>query len=78
MEHTGGADGAGGADCADRTWETVGRLHSWLHENSRYPPEQEVLLRVLKLSEEVGEVAQAVIGAKGQNPRKGTSHSCYL
>ncbi|MGW7467262.1 MazG-like family protein [Streptomyces xantholiticus] len=63
MEHT------------DHSWETVGRLHAWLHENSKYPPEQEVLLRVLKLSEEVGEVAQAVIGAKGQNPRKGTTHS---
>ncbi|GGW30944.1 MazG-like family protein [Streptomyces xantholiticus] len=63
MEHT------------DHNWETVGRLHAWLHENSKYPPEQEVLLRVLKLSEEVGEVAQAVIGTKGQNPRKGTTHS---
>ncbi|ALC23538.1 MazG-like family protein [Streptomyces pristinaespiralis] len=63
MEHT------------DTGWETIGRLHDWLHENSKYPPEQEVLLRVLKLSEEVGEVAQAVIGAKGQNPRKGTTHS---
>jgi len=56
-------------------WESVGRLHAWLQENNTHPPEQEVLLRVLKLSEEVGEVAQAVIGAKGQNPRKGTTHS---
>lgn len=63
MEHT------------DTGWETIGRLHDWLHENSEHPPEQEILLRVLKLSEEVGEVAQAVIGVKGQNPRKGTTHS---
>jgi NTP pyrophosphatase (non-canonical NTP hydrolase) len=56
-------------------WESVGRLLAWLREHNTYPPEQEVLLRVLKLSEEVGEVAQAVIGAKGQNPRKGTTHS---
>ncbi|MES4887502.1 MazG-like family protein [Streptomyces sp. NPDC096012] len=34
-----------------------------------------VLLRVLKLSEEVGEVAEAIIGATGQNPRKGVTHS---
>ncbi|MER6558204.1 MazG-like family protein [Streptomyces sp. NPDC001027] len=34
-----------------------------------------LLLRVLKLSEEVGEVAQAVIGATGQNPRKGVTHT---
>jgi NTP pyrophosphatase (non-canonical NTP hydrolase) len=30
---------------------------------------------MLKLSEEVGEVAQAVIGATGQNPRKGVTHT---
>ncbi|WP_393099211.1 MazG-like family protein [Streptomyces sp. LN325] len=36
---------------------------------------EELLLRILKLSEEVGEVAQAVIGATGQNPRKGTTHT---
>lgn len=30
---------------------------------------------MLKLSEEVGEVAEAVIGATGQNPRKGASHT---
>lgn len=30
---------------------------------------------MLKLTEEVGEVAQAVIGATGQNPRKGVTHS---
>ncbi|UYQ61803.1 MazG-like family protein [Streptomyces peucetius] len=59
----------------DQSWESVERLHAWLRESNTYPPEQEVLLRVLKLSEEVGEVAQAVIGAKGQNPRKGTTHS---
>lgn len=29
------------------------------------------LLRVLKLIEEVGEVAEAIIGCQGQNPRKG-------
>ncbi len=34
-----------------------------------------LLLRILKLSEEVGEVAEAVIGATGQNPRKGFSHT---
>ncbi|MEV5779688.1 MazG-like family protein [Streptomyces sp. NPDC048448] len=36
---------------------------------------EELLLRILKLSEEVGEVARAVIGATGQNPRKGTTHT---
>lgn len=59
----------------DDTWTTVTRLHDWLTAHQDLPPGQEILLRVLKLSEEVGEAAQAVIGATGQNPRKGTSHS---
>ncbi|MFI8324991.1 MazG-like family protein [Streptomyces sp. NPDC085529] len=59
----------------DDTWTTIARLHDWLTTHQQLPPGQEILLRVLKLSEEVGEAAQAVIGATGQNPRKGTSHS---
>ncbi|MFF6885682.1 MazG-like family protein [Streptomyces sp. NPDC012421] len=59
----------------DDTWTTITRLHDWLTAHQDLPPGQEILLRVLKLSEEVGEAAQAVIGATGQNPRKGTSHS---
>ncbi|NEY35748.1 hypothetical protein GTU99_26905 [Streptomyces sp. PRKS01-65] len=47
----------------------------WLEANRRADGDEEVLLRVLKLSEEVGEVAQAVIGATGQNPRKGVTHT---
>ncbi|MEU9148564.1 MazG-like family protein [Streptomyces sp. NPDC048349] len=38
-------------------------------------PEESHLLQVLKIGEEFGEAAQAVIGAKGTNPRKGRSHS---
>ncbi|MFF3242366.1 MazG-like family protein [Streptomyces sp. NPDC002870] len=59
----------------DPIWNTVGRLHAWLDAESELPPQQETLLRMLKLSEEVGEVAQAIIGATGQNPRKGSTHS---
>ncbi|GAA3396235.1 MazG-like family protein [Streptomyces roseoviridis] len=57
------------------TWPTIARLQEWLTAHQDLPPEQEILLRVLKLSEEVGETAQAVIGATGQNPRKGRSHT---
>ncbi|MFF3780277.1 MazG-like family protein [Streptomyces sp. NPDC001933] len=57
------------------TWRTIDELHGWLDAETGIPPEQDLLLRMLKLSEEVGEVAQAVIGAAGQNPRKGASHS---
>ncbi|WP_405808629.1 MULTISPECIES: MazG-like family protein [unclassified Streptomyces] len=62
-------------DTMDPIWDTVDRLHGWLEAESELPPQQEVLLRMLKLTEEVGEVAQAIIGATGQNPRKGTTHS---
>ncbi|MEU6847050.1 MazG-like family protein [Streptomyces sp. NPDC046716] len=56
-------------------WATVDRLRAWLDESNGQPPREALLLRVLKLSEEVGEVAEAVIGAVGQNPRKGLSHT---
>ncbi|MFD5327612.1 MazG-like family protein [Streptomyces sp. NPDC127092] len=70
---------AGTADAADAAaqdpWPTIARLHAWLTAHQKLPRSEEILLRVLKLSEEVGEAAQAVIGATGQNPRKGTSHT---
>lgn len=56
-------------------WDSVDGLHAWLNTHSAVDGREALLLRVLKLSEEVGEVAQAVIGATGQNPRKGTTHS---
>ena len=60
----------------DDLWESIDRLQDWLvsAQPSR-PPQEALLLRMLKLSEEVGEVAEAVIGATGQNPRKGASHT---
>ncbi|MFD8572560.1 MazG-like family protein [Streptomyces sp. NPDC057694] len=63
------------ADPDAALWTTVDRLRAWLDDNNRKPPHEALLLRVLKLSEEVGEVAEAVIGAVGQNPRKGHSHT---
>ncbi|WCD84577.1 hypothetical protein KPP03845_100900 [Streptomyces xanthophaeus] len=38
-------------------------------------PQESHVLQVLKIGEEFGEAAQAVIGVKGTNPRKGQSHS---
>ncbi|MEV7470585.1 MazG-like family protein [Streptomyces kronopolitis] len=68
---------SGGAAPLDTTavWDAVDEIVHWLDRESGLPPEQERLLRLLKLSEEAGEVAQAVIGATGQNPRKGRSHT---
>ncbi|MFF0183953.1 MazG-like family protein [Streptomyces sp. NPDC005244] len=68
------ADPAGAPAGAD-PWEAIDRLHGWLDANRAHGGREGLLLRVLKLSEEVGEVAQAVIGATGQNPRKGVSHT---
>jgi NTP pyrophosphatase (non-canonical NTP hydrolase) len=57
------------------TWDIVDRLVDWLDDASLLSPGDEKLLRIIKLSEEVGEVGQAVIGATGQNPRKGVTHT---
>lgn len=55
-------------------WSTIRDLVAWLDaQNGR--TDNEIGLRILKLSEEVGEVAQAWIGVQGQNPRKGVTHS---
>jgi NTP pyrophosphatase (non-canonical NTP hydrolase) len=57
------------------TWGTVGRLVEWLDEESPVPPQVSRLLRVLKITEEAGEVAEAIHGVTGSNPRKGHSHT---
>lgn len=58
----------------DPTWTTIRRLVEWLDTaNTRSP--HETAMRLMKLSEETGEVMQAYIGATGQNPRKGLTHS---
>ncbi|MGW0880429.1 MazG-like family protein [Streptomyces sp. NPDC002671] len=56
-------------------WSAVDELWDRLESTSTHTGTENVLLRVLKLSEEAGEVAQAVIGATGHNPRKGFSHT---
>lgn len=59
---------------APAQWSTIRELVAWLDgQNGR--TDQEVTHRILKLAEEVGEVAQARIGMIGQNPRKGVSHT---
>lgn len=55
-------------------WAAIQRLVAWLdQENGR--DDREISLRILKLTEEAGEVAQAWIGVQGQNPRKGVTHT---
>ncbi|NDZ77011.1 hypothetical protein G3I19_00430 [Streptomyces sp. SID10853] len=57
------------------TWQTIAHLAGRLEDHSTLPRDQRILLQLLKIQEEAGEVAEAVIGATGQNPRKGHSHS---
>lgn len=57
------------------TWQTISRLAERLEDHSTLPHDQRILLQLLKIQEEAGEVAEAVIGAMGQNPRKGHSHT---
>jgi NTP pyrophosphatase (non-canonical NTP hydrolase) len=60
----------------DTLWSDIEALWTWLESNRQdADSRQTLLLRLLKLSEEVGEVAEAAIGAMGQNPRKGASHT---
>ncbi|MFI6355564.1 MazG-like family protein [Streptomyces sp. NPDC050743] len=56
-------------------WPAVDELWSRLEATREHAGQEGVLLRVLKLSEEVGEVAEAIIGTTGQNPRKGVTHT---
>jgi NTP pyrophosphatase (non-canonical NTP hydrolase) len=56
-------------------WDSVDRLVAWLDQGSELPPETKTMLQILKITEEAGEVAEALIGVTGQNPRKGFSHT---
>jgi NTP pyrophosphatase (non-canonical NTP hydrolase) len=56
-------------------WETVGELVAWLDEATPLDRRLEVAMRIGKLSEETGEVHEALTGVLGANPRKGHSHS---
>jgi len=58
------------------TWASVERLRQWLDDEAPSVSAGDPrLLRVLKIGEEFGEVAEALHGALGANPRKGASHT---
>jgi NTP pyrophosphatase (non-canonical NTP hydrolase) len=60
----------------DHQWDQVQQLRGWLDDNMADALSGDVqLLRILKISEELGEVAEALHGVTGANPRKGASHS---
>lgn len=55
-------------------WDTIRRLVAWL-DQANGTGEHETAMRLMKLTEEAGEVMQAYIGTVGQNPRKGVTHT---
>ncbi|WP_433824765.1 MazG-like family protein [Actinoplanes sp. CA-015351] len=55
-------------------WTEAKRWRAHLDERNG-TSELEQTLRILKLTEESGEAAQAWIGLLGQNPRKGVTHT---
>jgi NTP pyrophosphatase (non-canonical NTP hydrolase) len=57
-------------------WDVIECLAARLeNHSSALPPDQRRILQILKITEEAGEVAEAVFGATGQNPRKGHTHT---
>jgi 8-oxo-dGTP pyrophosphatase MutT (NUDIX family) len=56
-------------------WQVIGHQKAWLDSHPDSDPALAVPLRVLKITEEAGEAAAALIGVTGQNPRKGRSHT---
>ncbi|WP_042404742.1 MazG-like family protein [Streptacidiphilus carbonis] len=50
-------------------WDTLRELVAWL-DRSNGNGEHETAMRLLKVTEEAGEAAQAYITSRGQNPRK--------
>ncbi|WP_445520504.1 MazG-like family protein [Streptomyces sp. NEAU-174] len=54
-------------------WVAARRSAAWL-DAANGASERETQMRLMKISEELGEVMQAYIGAVGQNPRKGITH----
>ncbi|WP_250008478.1 MazG-like family protein [Actinoplanes sp. M2I2] len=59
---------------AESVWDGVLEARRWLDGVNGTAP-LEVTCRILKVTEEAGEAAQAWIGLLGQNPRKGVTHS---
>ncbi|WP_434090328.1 MazG-like family protein [Micromonospora avicenniae] len=57
-----------------RVWATARAFRAWL-DAANGTGDAELTCRVLKLTEEAGEVAGAWIGLLGQNPRKGVTHT---
>jgi len=59
----------------EHAWDTVDRLVDWIDRSTDLPSDTSRLLRVLKLSEEIGETSQALAGVLGTNLRNEVTHT---
>lgn len=59
---------------SEEMWRHVRTMTEWLDQGST-PTSDPRILRCFKIAEELGEVTAAIIGATGQNPRKGITHT---
>lgn len=78
MARGSGSPGArdNGAVSANDIPAALVELSSWIDRgNEHRDPEAATWARLAKITEEAGEVVAAYIGATGQNPRKGVTHS---
>lgn len=58
------------------TARTIADLSAWIDDHNRgTSAETQLWSRTSKITEEAGEVVAAIIGATGQNPRKGFTHT---
>jgi NTP pyrophosphatase (non-canonical NTP hydrolase) len=58
--------------------QDVARISRWMDESKSYEgidSEAHLWRRCMKISEETGEVFEALSGTLGENPRKGVTHS---
>lgn len=55
-------------------WDAAYGMKRWLDQANGTGPLDEAF-RIMKLTEEAGEVVSAYIGMTGQNPRKGVTHT---
>lgn len=58
----------------DQIWAAAHRWREHLDQHNGADP-LELTCRIMKITEEAGEAAQAWIGVLGQNPRKGVTHT---
>jgi NTP pyrophosphatase (non-canonical NTP hydrolase) len=58
----------------DMIWDAARRWQEFLDDRNGTDP-LELTCRIMKITEEAGEAAQAWIGVLGQNPRKGVTHT---